>query len=67
MARMSLPHSFQSHLYASSWFLQSVDPAAGGGGGGEKEDRSGPSFPIGQQLLCRTGKGWKGRSLDAHL
>lgn len=56
MAQMSLPHSFQSHLCASSWFPQSVDPAAGDE---RKEDRSEPSFPIGQQLLHRTGKGWK--------
>lgn len=29
MAQMSLPHSFQSHPYASSWFPQSADPAEG--------------------------------------
>lgn len=56
MAPMSLPRSFQSHPYASSWFPQSADPAAGERG---KEDRSEPSFPIGQQLLHKTGKGWK--------
>lgn len=56
MPQMSLPHSFQSHLYASSWFPQSVDPAAGEG---RKEDRSEASFPIGQQLLHKTGNGWK--------
>lgn len=42
MAQMSLPHSFQSHPYASSWFPQSADPAAGGREGreGGKEVRA---------------------------
>lgn len=65
MAQMSLPHSFQSHPYASSWFPQSADPAAGGGG--KKGRRSEHSFPIGQQSFHKTGKGWKGRRLDADL
>lgn len=56
MVQMSLPHSFQSHPYASFWSPQSVDPAAGEG---RKEDRSEPSFPTGQQLLHKTSKGWE--------
>lgn len=56
MAQMSLPHSFQSHPYASSWFPQSADPAAGGGGGCQST-----------ACFTRQVKGGKGRRLDADL
>lgn len=65
MARMSLPHSFQSHLYASSWFLQSVDPAAGEGE--RRRTGQGPASLSVSSCFAGQEKGWKGRSLDAHL